>query len=257
MTKEKFLKNFEGDQSMLVSGIYEDIELSKEISYLIFSPVFYPPNVWKKIEALKGYMGIEVVSRGLTAYSEKRMLAYFPKEFQDRLEFPLVYFKIDGRNKFKNLEHKDFLGSIMSLGIKRELLGDIVVEDNVAYGVTTEELYQIIKREVEYIGKVPVEISLIEEQEIPQPKFQEIRESVASPRLDAIIASAVNVSRTAADSFIESGDVMVDYLIEKKGSRTMEEGSVITVRKKGKFLLEKILGENKKGKTVLILKKYI
>lgn len=257
MTKEKFLKHFDEEYNFLASGIYEDIELAREIDYIVFSKFFFPPFIWKTLENFKGDLGVEIIPKGLREDSEKKMLGFYPKDFEDQIYFPTVTFKIDCKNRFKNLEHKDFLGSIMSIGIKRELMGDLIVEENVCYGIATEEIFDIIREKLEYVGKIPADISLIEEKDIPQSKFQEIRETVASLRIDALVSAMLNLSRSLSEKLIESGEVMVDYLVEKKCSRIIEERAVITVRKKGKFLLEKIQGENKKGKTVIIFKKYI
>ncbi|MGL4569184.1 MAG: RNA-binding protein, partial [Fusobacteriaceae bacterium] len=72
-----------------------------------------------------------------------------------------------------------------------------------------------------------------------------------------LVASALGCSRSIAESLIESGDVSVDYLAEKKTSKLIAPPSVITVRKKGKFLFFRELGQNKKGKIRIQLKKYI
>ena len=102
------------------------------------------------------------------------------------LSFPVKYFKIANGSKFKELEHKHYLGSIMSLGLKREILGDLIVKDGICYGIINEELFTFLKENLKMIGKIPVEAEEIISGDIPETEFKELVESIASLRLDAV-----------------------------------------------------------------------
>ena len=255
MDRKKFINSFPNEDEFLLASLCDDIELYEDIDYPVYSKFFYPPQIWSKL-CSKSISNIYFKSLGVTENSERKIIAIFPKEYEKFLEFPIQYFKIDGTNKFKELFHKDFLGTIMSLGIRREYLGDLIVQDNICYGIITENLFSLLEEKIDMVGNIPVKISTISNLEIPVPTFEEIIESVSSLRLDAIVTALVNASRTSSTELLESGLVSLNYVIEKEKSKSVEVGDIISIRRKGKFILEKVLGESKKGKTRLLFKKF-
>lgn len=256
MDKKGFLNLFKVEDEKIVVKLWEDIELSNSIDYYISTEEFFPPNIWDILEKTN-INGMRFLLKGLTNESEKKNIIILPRDYSgEEPEFELTYFKIDGTNKFKTLVHKDFLGTIMSLGIKREVLGDLIVKDNVAFGVIHKEKFHII-RDLEKVGNVPVKISEIEEGEVPQSEFKDIQITVPSPRLDSIVGEIANSSRQKSTALIEEGLVMVNYVIQKSKSFEVKEKDVITVKKVGKFIFENTLGENKKGKIKILLKQFI
>lgn len=257
MDRKKFQNIFAEVDEFLIGAICDDIELCEEIEYPVYSKYFYPPQVCKKLLELN-IRNIEFVTCGLNENCEKSMLAVIPKNFpKEYLYFPIKYFKIINKSKFKELEHKHYLGTIMSLGIKRELMGDLIVENNFCYGVVTEELFDFFLSNLKEIGRNPVIVEEITKSEIPELKFQEIIDSISSVRLDILVSVMINSSRNKGLELIECGDVSVNYSIEKEKNRLLKEGDIITIRKKGKFIFEKVIGESKKGKFRILIKKFI
>ncbi len=257
MDRKKFQNMFTEIDDFLLGAICDDIELCEEIDYPVYSKYFYPPQLCKKISELN-IGGIVFSLCGLNEECEKNMIGVLPKDFpKEELYFPVKYFKITNKSKFKDLEHKHYLGTIMSLGIKRELMGDLIVEENSCYGVISDEIFDFLVENLKEVGRNPVLVEEINKEEIPQLKFEEIVDSVSSIRLDNIVSAMINNSRSRALELIESGEVSVNYLIEKEKNRGLKEGDIITIRKKGKFIFDKVLGENKKGKIRVLIKKFI
>ena len=145
----------------------------------------------------------------------------------------------------------------MSLGIKRELMGDLIVKDSICYGIIKEELLELLKEKIELVGKIPVKIQEIGELKIPDNEFKERVEILASLRLDVLVSEIIEKSRTEAIKYLEAGEVFLNYEVEKKNSKLISEGDTLTIRKKGKFIIEKILEETKKGKIKVSIKQYI
>lgn len=255
MDRKKLQSLFSEIDSTLIGNFCDDIELCQQIDYPIYTKYFYPPQFWSRLDNIKE--GVEFTTIGLNDSCEKRMIGIIPKEF-DRsfLEFPVKYFKIINSSKFKELEHKHFLGTIMSLGIKREILGDLIVKNGVCYGIINEELFDFLVDNLKEIGKTPVKIEEIGYQEIPESEFIDIVESVASMRFDVIVSALGNFSRNDGSEKIEAGEVLLNYGVEKEKSRIVKEKDIISIRKKGKFIIESILGETKKGKTRILAKKF-
>ncbi|MGL5277674.1 MAG: YlmH/Sll1252 family protein [Cetobacterium sp.] len=258
MNKKYFFNLFPNEDEFLIASIWEDLSLCLEIDYPVYGSIFLPPQIWTKLHDVCDSINLDVHTLGLTPYSEKQLVIFTPKNFDfSLLEEVVTYFKVDASNKFKILQHKDFLGTIMGLGLKRETLGDIIVKDNIGYCIATNDIFSIIKNNLGQINTIPIKISVINTSEVPQLEFKEITDTVSSFRLDSIIASIGNSSRNISTNLIESGDVLINYNTEKSKNKTVNIGSVITIRKKGKFILEKNLGENKKGKFKILIKQYI
>lgn len=241
----------------LIGAICDDIELCEEIEYPVYSKYFYPPQVCKKLSQIE-YREYNFSLCGISEGCEKNMIAVKPKDFpQEELYFPVKYFKVTNRSKFKELEHKHYLGTIMSLGIKRELMGDLIVEDDSCYGIVSEEIFDFLVDNLKEVGRNPVTVEEVNRNQVPSLKFEELVDSVSSVRLDNIVSVMINNSRSKGLELIEAGEVSVNYVVDKEKNSTLKEGDIVTIRKKGKFIFEKILGENKKGKIRVLIKRFI
>ena len=257
MDRKKFQNMFVEIDEFLIGAICDDIELCEEIEYPVYSKYFYPPQVCKKLSQMSiGSTDFSLC--GISEGCEKNMIAVKPKDFpQEELYFPVKYFKVTNRSKFKELEHKHYLGTIMSLGIKRELMGDLIVEDDSCYGIVSEEIFDFLVDNLKEVGRNPVTVEEVNRNQVPSLKFEELVDSVSSVRLDNIVSVMINNSRSKGLELIETGEVSVNYVVDKKKNSTLKEGDIVTIRKKGKFIFEKILGENKKGKIRVLIKRFI
>ena len=107
------------------------------------------------------------------------------------------------------------------------------------------------------IGKSPCEVKITDEiSDIPTTEFKEIIIRVSSERLDSVVAELINISRTSVVSGIESGNIMLNYTVQKRKDKALNISDVITIRKHGKYIFAEDLGYTKKGKKKLLFKKY-
>jgi RNA-binding protein YlmH len=258
MDKKSFLSQYSEEKQFTVAKIWDNILLCQEIEYPIYLDEFYSENILIILEKYVTRLRVSIHKKGLNENCEKKIVCIAPNSFELlETKFPVKYFEINGKNKFKKLEHKDFLGTIMSLGIKRELMGDLIVKDSICYGIIKEELLELLKEKIELVGKIPVKIQEIGELKIPDNEFKERVEILASLRLDVLVSEIIQKSRTEAIKYLEAGEVFLNYEVEKKNSKLISEGDTLTIRKKGKFIIEKILEETKKGKIKVSIKQYI
>ena len=226
-----------------------------------FTEEFYTPNFWKKLT--EKFDGVKVVTDGIFEDSDRRQIGFIPAGFdvyEGNTEFPCKLLEIEINSKFREYEHKDFLGSLMGLNIKRELMGDLILEDDRGYIPVSEKISDHILSELKQIGKAPCKvrkISLDNKENLPKYKFDDKIITVPSKRLDSIVSAITNLSRTKVIEPIEKGKVLVDYSPEKDKSKMLEMDSVITIRGYGKYRLFSDRGETKKGKERLLIKKYI
>lgn len=257
MDKKAFLQIFKDSDEYMISNLWNDIELAEEIEVPIFTKEFYPPNIWSFLEK-NNINGLKFICKGLNSYSEKKLVMIAPKDYDvSFMEFPLVYFKINGENKFRELLHKDFLGTIMSLGIKREIMGDLIVKNNICFGVIIDEKYGIINKEITKIGNVPVKIEEILQNEIPESEFKIENHLLSSLRIDSFVSAVTGLSRQKSVEEIEKGNVLLNYNLEKNKSTEIKEGDILTIKKYGKFKFYEIKGESKKNKIRINVKKFV
>jgi RNA-binding protein YlmH len=157
-----------------------------------------------------------------------------------------------------SLSHRDFLGTFMSLGITRESIGDILIEKGRAVAFVTEELADYIKTQVNKVGGVGVSVQDGFSYPLPGLSgFKEITETVSSARLDCIVASLIGCSRKSASEFIEDKRVSVNGMVCDKCVKTVKNGDKITLKGKGKFIIDSVDGRTKKDRLIIKAKKYI
>ncbi|MBC2575885.1 RNA-binding protein [Peptostreptococcus canis] len=191
---------------------------------------------------------------------ERAIIRIFPFYYEtDVNDENLKFIQADGNFKFTSITHRDYLGSILGLGIKREKIGDILVHENFCQIIVDKEISDYILYNYTKVAHNNIKVHEISKEElvIPQQIMKDKLLSVSSLRLDNIIAGVFNMSRQEADRCINSEYVNVDYENVNQTSRQIKEGTLISVRKKGKFLVKEIGGISKKGKIRIIVSIYM
>lgn len=171
--------------------------------------------------------------------------------------FPYRIIKINNKSKFSNLSHKDYLGSIMALGIEREKLGDLRVIDDFAIVPIYEEVADYILYELRSVGRAPVSTEEVDEDNLPKSNFLEGVIIVPSLRLDNVVAKLANISRGKAVDIIDSGKVLIDYSKSIDKSKEIKDGQRITISGVGKFIIGEIVGNTKSGRYKVKMNKFI
>ena len=194
--------------------------------------------------------------------AERQMLVYLPEYLEkDALyeeDSPLVCLRatfFDGDTP----SHRDFLGALMGEGIARETVGDICVGKGQCDFFVTAEIAPYILQNFIGAGRTKVHLERIplSEVSVPEPETKEIKDTVASVRLDSVISSGFRIGRSAATQYVNAGKVAIDGLPCEKPDKTVEEGAKISVRGLGKIKLRSINGQTKKGRISIIIDRYI
>ncbi len=170
-------------------------------------------------------------------------------------EFPICIIKSQG--DFNDVSHRDFLGSLMGLGITRENIGDIVKKDNECYIFVLNKMASYIAENFISVKKSNVknEICRCEDIEVER-EFDTLKKSVASLRADAVIAAMFNLSRSDASEALKRGLVSVNHRIFESCDKRLSEGDSVSLRGKGKAVIEKLGDLSKKGRLFIEIKKY-
>lgn len=188
--------------------------------------------------------------------AKRVMLGCFPEGIIKKT-FPLKAVSFTFRRS-DTLSHRDFLGSLMALKISRESVGDILIEEGRAVAFVTKETAPLILEEIRKIGRVGVTVQEGFEGELPQSsKLSDFTDTVASLRLDCVVAAVCNVSRNAANEKITLGFTSVNSVVCQKVTKEVSAGDIITVRGKGKFIIDSVCDKSRKNRIILKYKKYI
>ncbi len=193
--------------------------------------------------------------------AQRRILALYHDYSADYIseELPIVCLTFTFRSE-DSISHRDFLGSFMALRLKRDTIGDIVIKDGMAQAAVTETAARDITASISKIGRVGVKITDSRPFELTVEETRKFKEqgcTVASLRLDCVVAAAANISRDKAASLIRSEKAEVNHFPALSVSRELKEGDILSIRGYGRFVLSGINGTTKKGRIHIILKKYI
>ena len=184
--------------------------------------------------------------------AERVMLRVCPYEDEEET-FPIKSLDFTVKDEF---DHRDVLGSILALGISREPIGDILVFDGGFRVFVSEKIADFIVSELKRVGRYPAEYAPLRSELKYEPEFASDSGTVASPRLDSVVAEITNLSRQDAVSLVEKGFVSVNHMIVQKTSHTVEENDVLSVRTKGKYKIDDLSGISRKGRVIIKYRKY-
>jgi RNA-binding protein YlmH len=217
-----------------------------------------PVSADKFYEVLSKERGVRVRLFGGYGYAERQMLGVCVDylEIADE-DFPIDVLDINYDSRFsRELSHRDFLGSILGLGIDRNRVGDIVVEGGAAHVFICREMSGYVIANLERVGNAKVKVGLGKAGGIPEPSGQEMRLTVASLRLDAIISAGFNLSRGKAMELIAAERAFVNWSMQKSASAQVNEGDMVTVRGLGRVKLAEVGGRTKKGRLGIAVVRY-
>ena len=257
MNKKKFKNYFIGEDEDIIYNIFDKIELCKKRDGIVYTDIFLPPQIWSKLIEIESELEILIEVKGVSTESEKKMVAFKSYYSNEILNFPFKLILIKNSSKFNILEHRHYLGGILSTGIKREKLGDLIVEDKNCYTAISDQLFDFLQLHLLTIGRSKVKIEELGNIKVPQYKFDIKEYLISSYRIDVIISALTNSSRNEALKMITSSQIMINYKFRTDKSLTIKKEDVISIRKYGKFIFLESIGETKKGKFKVKFKKYI
>lgn len=210
-----------------------------------------PHEIRNAVAILNSNIDIKYTVDGGYDKSERSSIFIYPfyMEYED-IENSLRFIQIEGNFKFKSISHKDYLGALMSLGIKREKVGDIIIHENFAQVITSSDICDFIVMNLDKISRNSVTVKEISKEEIiyNPPNYKDISFTVSSERLDCIVSGIYNISRQDSLKYISADKVYVDYEKVTSPSKIIKDESLISVRGKGRAKVTQIGDITKKGK---------
>lgn len=267
MDKQKILIDYKKqDDKILLAQILDKIEFSKQrekIEYTDFLDMYQDAlvkNFMKKID-FENYIlfgGFENAERKvLILYPEKYNINMIEKNYSKIMKVIRINLNEEEKGMYS---HRNYLGGIIKLGMKREKVGDILVSDDGADILVKNETSEVLKQNLGTLTRFEnakieiVELDNLREQEI---KVEEMKIIVPSLRLDNFVSDLAKTSRSKAVQIIDSERVFINGQNETKASKQVKLGDVITIRGKGRFVVKEFSGTTRSGRTVVTVEKYV
>ncbi len=266
MTKKELLDRCarDGGERMLLARVLDKLELSQSRGVPAHTGFLSPGEQAAVTDLLNAWGRPRHLFWGGYPDSE-RNICFFPACWQEEdgvrsdPEGPLAAVQA-GFPESAALTHRDILGSLMGLGITRELVGDILLpEPGLCQVIVLREAVSILLSQWAGAGRYKADLSEISLQQLtPSPaRVKVIRDTVAALRLDAVAASGFSLSRSKAAALIASGKVSLNHRECLKADRQVGDGDVLSCRGLGKCVIKEISGQSKKGRTMLVLERYM
>jgi len=225
-------------------------------NHIIISTDFYDPYERYLVKSiLNRFEEIKYFEIGGLQDSERKIFMIFPNYYEVRdIVTEIAFIRIKGN--LDGLKHKDFLGSILGLGIKRTKIGDILQHDKYADIAVKSEIKEFIIYNLEKIGRTNVLRTEIDVEDLiaVELEYESLNITVSSLRLDTIVCAIYNLSRQESAKLINSEAVKVNFEITDKMYRALNENDLISTKGYGRAIVESINGISKKGKFRITVK---
>ena len=190
--------------------------------------------------------------------AERQKVAFCNEDFQGTPAFEISVIKAEWNGEFARLGHRDVLGAILSLGVDRECVGDIIATKDFARIVVDKKMAEYFSTNLTQIGNVTVktEIDDLENIAPKEERVKEIKATVASLRADSVAAVGFGMSRSKAAADISAEKVQLNWQTVKNSSQTIKQGDVLSMRGRGRLEVAEITGQTKKGRIGILLKRF-
>lgn len=202
---------------------------------------------------------------GVNENADRKILVFYPEKLTEELVRKSLKSVLSGiriilkNDQIGNYEHKNYLSALIKIGIDRGKIGDILVDDYgadiIAFDMNKEFIIQSLS-ELTRFRKANIDIIPIDDIKRKIDRFEESTIIVSSMRIDNIVAELAGCSRTNADEYINSEKLFVNYETALKGSKTIFEGDIVTIRGKGKFRIDGLVRNTRNNRFVIKVNKY-
>lgn len=191
--------------------------------------------------------------------AERKIFVAYP-DFYDEVpdeDFPIATVAFRYRSGV-SLSHRDFLGTLLSVGIRRDKVGDILCGDGLTVVFLRAEIAEYVCEQIDRVGGEGVTLIPDYSGELPiQHRYEESQDTIASARLDVVVKTLIRCSRERAAELIRLGCVSVNHLPQPSVSASVSAPCTISVRGYGRYIVDQIGPQTKKGRLLFLSRKCI
>lgn len=199
------------------------------------------------------------VDGGYPAAERSRVLIYPGYLQHDEVDTGLAFVEIKGNFRFHPATHRDYLGALLGLGLRRDMLGDILPGESGAQVIVAREVAGYITGGLDAVGRVGVTTREITREELLPPRraYRDIRATVPSMRLDTVAAQGFGLSRSKMTGEIAAGKIFLNWRPRTDPSTAVKPGDMISARGRGRVEVMETGGQTKKGRITVVLRRYL
>ena len=268
MDKKDILDRYKKvEDKLLISKFFDKIDLCEKTNKIETTDFLneLEQSIINKVINLSGIDNC-VFSGGFDE-ADRKLAVIYPEKMRDIFEngnfkfdtiFSVFRIKVPEQD-VKSFNHSVYLGGIIKLGIKREKIGDIIVQNDGADVIVKKETEKFLYANLQTLTRfrdADVDSILLADLINTEKKFEDIKLITSSLRLDNIVSELARTSRNKANEIIEQERVLINYEQESKNTKLVKEKDVVTIRGKGKFIIDEVIGNTKKGNYIIMVKKY-
>lgn len=270
MEKKEFLIKYpKPEDKILIAKVLDKIQFVKtknEVQTTDFLDGYQQKLVQKVVETFQvknAYLegGYEEAERKMLLLLPEKLENIYQNQKQKMLNQQLSVLSINLPNDlFRKYQHRDYLGAVIKIGMKREKVGDILVRENGADLIVKKEIASYLQNDLSELTrfhKAELVEKTIENLQLVENKKEVICILISQLRLDCIISELLHISRNKATEIINQERAFINYELKTKVASSIKENDILTIRGKGKYHIGKIIGESSKGKIRLEVEKYI
>ena len=254
----RFYKGTEGEETVIkLVGLAENVQRTQKFRLSGFLDP-YGQEIAETVAA--NYGNIRVDFAGGYQGAERARAVFIHEDFGGTpAGFDIDCIKAQWNGQFARLSHRDVLGALMGLGIERDCIGDLLVTNDSVRILCQTKMADFLLLNLTKIGAVGVECTRADLAEIApkEERCKEIRATVASLRVDSIAAAGFGSSRSKAASDIAADKLKINWQPVKSASQNVKEGDILSMRGRGRLEVAEVRGTTKKGRTVVVLKRYL
>lgn len=252
LNRENLLNHINDEEKILpLKKLIDKIEIVINEHIITSTDFLDPYEVELSKSILNRFDEISYLIDGGYYEAERAVIYIYPEYMYEPILDDIKILKFTSKSDIK---HRDILGSVLGLGIDRRKIGDIIINDDNYYFFAKSEITNFLEFNLFKIGNNKIDISLSSNAEIPEAEFDNKDIIVSSLRLDVIISSVYNISRSKAQELIRQERVKVNFKAENKVAFSLNEKDLVSVRKFGRFIFNKITGSTKKEKYAINIK---
>jgi len=247
------------DEKLASAKIRDLFKAAQKKGDYITSNFLTPLEQEMVFDIAKEFQDVKYYFEGGYKEAERKILVAYPDYIEGRPFVPPIKalrIKVKEEDAFPG--HRDFLGSILGLGISRDKVGDVLVKKGEAIVILKEEIIEFVGLNLTKVKNFGVETEEITLKEIvaPEKSYKEVKGTVASLRLDAVASLAFGVSRSKMAPYIKGENVRVNFKVISDPSYEVKEGDIISATRMGRAKIEKIGGESKKGRIYVTIHRF-
>lgn len=261
LDREKILERFTQELERITAAVVFDLAARTAATGQLEVTDFLDPFQQRVAEkVLHCFRELKVTVWGGYPEAERARLLLYPKALQagaDRV--PLVFLEITPGSDVHNLSHRDYLGAVLSLGLRREKVGDLLLTaEGCAQLIISPEMSPYLQANLSAVRRTPVKLREIAPHELAPAarSAREIRATVASLRLDAVASAGFGLSRSKLAQAVRAGQVKLNWQSVKTPSASVKEGDCLSLAGRGRLEIAVVMGESRSGRHRLLLKKH-